>query len=50
MRWFGKTSALLVLDLKASSLCIEDVDVGALDHGAVIKGCVVSMYLITGGL
>lgn len=37
MRWRSNTSAIPVLDLKASSLCVKDVDVGALNHGAVIK-------------
>lgn len=37
MRRQGNTSAIPVIDLKASSMCIQDVDVCALNHGAVIK-------------
>lgn len=37
MRWRCNTGTLPILDLKASSLCIEHVDVGALDHSAVIE-------------
>lgn len=37
MRRQGNTSAIPVIDLEASNLCKQDVDVGALNHGAVIK-------------
>lgn len=35
MRGRSNTSALAVFDFEASSLCVENVNVGALDHGAM---------------
>lgn len=49
MRWRGNASAIPVLDPKASSLCIEDVDIGFLSHGSVIK-TPISRYFIVANL